>query len=115
MSLSKLGLPGARTGIIIANEEVAAAISGFNAVISLAPGNFGAVLALDLVKSGEILHMSQAVIKPYYQQKAEQAVNQLRREMAGFDNFYIHKPEGAFFLWLWFKGLPITSQQQFPF
>ena len=30
--------------------------------------------------------------------------------MAGLDCF-IHKPEGAFFLWLWFRGLPITSQQ----
>jgi len=23
---------------------------------------------------------------------------------------HIHKPEGAFFLWLWFDGLPITSK-----
>jgi len=23
----------------------------------------------------------------------------------------IHQPEGAFFLWLWFPGLPITSHQ----
>ncbi|MFT7374153.1 MAG: valine--pyruvate aminotransferase, partial [Oleiphilaceae bacterium] len=23
---------------------------------------------------------------------------------------YIHKPEGAFFLWLWFKDLPISSK-----
>ena len=25
-------------------------------------------------------------------------------------NYRIHKPEGAIFLWLWFEGLPITSQ-----
>jgi valine--pyruvate aminotransferase len=110
MSLSKLGLPGTRTGIIIANEQITAAISGLNAVTSLAPNNFGAVLALDLVKSGQIIKMSQAIIKPYYQQKAEYAVNQLHSEMKGFD-FYIHKPEGAFFLWLWFKDLPVTSQE----
>jgi valine--pyruvate aminotransferase len=23
----------------------------------------------------------------------------------------MHKPEGAFFLWLWFPGLPITSNE----
>ena len=23
----------------------------------------------------------------------------------------IHKPEGALFLWLWFEGLPISSQE----
>ena len=25
--------------------------------------------------------------------------------------YRIHKPEGAIFLWLWFEGLPISSQQ----
>ncbi len=30
--------------------------------------------------------------------------------MAGL-NIRVHKPEGAFFLWLWFEGLPISSQQ----
>jgi valine--pyruvate aminotransferase len=24
-------------------------------------------------------------------------------------DFHIHKPEGAIFLWLWFRGLPITT------
>jgi valine--pyruvate aminotransferase len=110
MSLSKLGLPGARTGIIIANEQIVAAIAGMNAVTSLAPGNLGAVLAFDLVKSGQIITLSQEMIKPHYQHKATQAVNLFQKALAGLD-FYIHKPEGAFFLWLWFKGLPITSQE----
>ncbi len=110
MSLSKLGLPGARTGIIIANEEITAAVSGLNAVVSLSPGNFGAVLVLDMVKSGEIIQLGKEIIRPYYRTKAERAIAQLRSELAGFE-FYIHKPEGAFFLWLWFKGLPITSQE----
>lgn len=109
MSLSKLGLPGTRTGIIIANEQITTAISGMNAVMSLAPVSFGASLALDLVQSGEIIDLSRDVIKPYYQSKAELAINYVRQEMAGLE-FYIHKPEGAFFLWLWFKGMPITSQ-----
>ena len=29
--------------------------------------------------------------------------------MDGVD-FYIHKPEGAFFLWVWFRDLPISCQ-----
>ena len=110
MSLSKLGIPGARTGIIIANEQIAAAVSAFNAVISLAPGSFGAWLARDLVQSGEVIRLSREVITPFYRQKAEKAVDLLRRELDGVD-YFIHKPEGAFFLWLWFRGLPITSQQ----
>jgi valine--pyruvate aminotransferase len=110
MSLSKLGLPGVRTGIIVAGEEIAAAIAAMNAVISLAPGNFGSLLALDLVRSGQIIQISQDLIKPHYQQKADWAIRRLQAELAGLD-FYIHKPEGAFFLWLWFRDLPITSQE----
>ena len=76
----------------------------------MAPSGVGAALVLDLICSGEIIRLSRELIKPYYEQKAEQAVAQLRRELDGVD-FYIHKPEGALFLWLWFIGLPITSQE----
>jgi valine--pyruvate aminotransferase len=110
MSLSKLGLPATRTGIVIANESVIKAISGINAISSLAPSSFGAALALELIESDEIIRLSREVIKPYYQQKAEQAVAQLWQELDGLD-FYIHKAEGALFLWLWFRDLPITSQE----
>ncbi len=110
MSLSKLGLPGLRTGIIIAHEEIIEVLKGMNAVISLAPGSVGAALALDLVRTGEVLKMSTEIIRPHYQKKAYQAADWLRQELDGVD-FYIHKPEGAIFLWLWFKGLPITSQE----
>jgi valine--pyruvate aminotransferase len=99
-----------RTGIVIADEQIVAAIAGMNAVISLTPGSLGAVLTLDMIKSGKIMDISQGLIKPHYQRKAEWAVAQLQAEMNGLD-YYIHKPEGAFFLWLWFKGLPITSQE----
>jgi valine--pyruvate aminotransferase len=110
MSLSKLGLPGMRTGIVIANEQIIRAISGINAISSLAPGGMGAALVLDLLRSGEIIELSREVIRPYYQHKAEQSIAQLRAELP-LENFYIHKPEGALFLWLWFKDLPITSQE----
>ncbi len=110
MSLSKLGLPGARTGIVIANEEVARTVGVMNAILSLAPGNAGAALALDWVRSGEIIRISNEVIRPFYQQKQAQAVAWVKEAMAGAP-YRIHKPEGAFFLWLWFPDLPITSAE----
>jgi len=109
MSLSKIGLPGVRTGIIIAQEEVISAITSINAIINLALGSFGPALALDLVSSGEIIRLSNTVIKPYYQQKAEQAISLLRKELDGVD-YYIHKSEGAIFLWLWLPNLPVSSE-----
>ncbi len=110
MSLSKLGLPGVRTGIVIAHEKITKAITSLNAITSLAPSSFGATLALDLVRSGEIIGLSQQVIQPFYQQRSAWAVQQLSKTLTGTD-FYIHKSEGAIFLWLWCKDLPITSQE----
>jgi len=109
MSLSKLGLPGLRTGIVIAREEIVEAIAGVNAILNLATGGMGAALALDLVQSGEILALSRDVIRPYYRQKAHAAVALLEAELEGHD-FFVHEPEGAIFLWLWFRDLPVSCE-----
>ena len=108
MSLSKLGLPGARTGIVIANEEIINAVSQMNAIINLATGSMGPTLVEPLLNSGDIISISRDIIKPYYSKKAQAAVNAFKEKLDGYD-FYIHKPEGAFFLWLWFKGIKIDS------
>jgi valine--pyruvate aminotransferase len=110
MSLSKLGLPAARTGIVVADRDVIAMISKMNAVMSLAPGGLGAALSLDLFRSGDIISLSRDVIKPFYEKKAHAALEQALKELRGVQ-FHIHKPEGAFFLWLWFPELPITCME----
>lgn len=110
LSLSKLGLPGVRTGIIIANERVTAAIAALNAVISLAPSSLGAGIALDLMRSGDVLRLSNDIIMPYYRDRAAQAAAWVHEALAG-TSYYLHKPEGAFFFWLWFKDLPITCAE----
>jgi valine--pyruvate aminotransferase len=110
MSLSKVGLPGTRTGIVIADEPIINLIRNMNAVINLATGNFGAMITKDLISTGEILRLSQFQIKPYYQAKVIHAVEIIHRELDGLD-YYIHKPEGAIFLWLWLPGLPISSDE----
>jgi len=110
MSLSKLGLPALRTGIVIANEEVITMVSRMNAVMSLAPGSMGAAIATNMVRTGEIINLSRNVITPFYQQKARATLEQVYEELDGTD-FHVHKPEGAFFLWLWFPNLPITNSE----
>ena len=110
MSLSKLGLPGIRTGIVIARQEIIKAVSSINAVLNLTTGGFGPALVLDLVESGEIIRISRDIIRPFYQEKAELAMALLLSELNGY-GFHVHKPEGALFLWLWFEGLPVSSQE----
>lgn len=110
LSLSKLGLPAARTGIIVARKEIIKAVSGMNAIMNLATGSFGSMLAQEMVESGEVLSISQNVIKPYYETKMKKALNLFHQELAGTP-YRIHSPEGAMFLWLWFQDMPISSHE----
>jgi valine--pyruvate aminotransferase len=110
MSLSKLGLPGVRTGIVLAKPEIVDALMRMTAVMSLAVGSVGPVLVEDIVETGEILEWSRQYITPYYRARAKFACERLKRELDGVP-FHIHVPEGAFFLWLWLPGLPITSAE----
>ncbi|QKJ85026.1 Valine--pyruvate aminotransferase [Paramixta manurensis] len=109
MSLSKLGLPGSRCGIIIADEPVISAISNMNGIISLAPGSVGPAIATEMIQRGDLLRLSEQVIKPFYQQRVTQTIAIIRRYLPE-ERCLIHKPEGAIFLWLWFKDLPITTE-----
>ena len=110
MSLSKLGLPGVRCGIVIASEEITQALSNMNGIISLAPGSVGPALANHIIGKGDLLKLSSEVIKPFYKQKSQRAV-ELLQEAITDERFRIHKPEGAIFLWLWFDELPITTME----
>ena len=110
MSLSKLGLPTTRTGILVAREDIISRITAMNAIVSLSSGNIGQLLTLELFESGEILKLCRNVLRPYYKRKSAQAIACIHEHFSGID-YGIHKSEGAFFLWVWFKDLPITTKQ----
>ena len=107
-SLSKIGLPGVRTGIIVAAPQVIEAVSAMNAVVNLSPTRFGAAIATPLVNDDRIKQLSDEEIKPFYHHQATLAVKLLKEALGDYP-LHIHKPEGAIFLWLWFKDLPITT------
>lgn len=108
-SLSKLGLPGTRTGIVIGPPQITSAISSINAVAGLANGNIGQVLVSDLLRSGELTTLSRETILPYYQSKSETAQQLLAKYMPA-GRYRIHVSEGALFLWLWLD-MAISSQE----
>ncbi|HIM58873.1 MAG TPA: valine--pyruvate transaminase [Gammaproteobacteria bacterium] len=110
LSLSKLGLPGLRTGIVIANHATIEAMSRINGILSLAPSSVGPTLLTRMVKDKELIQLVNTVIKPYYQAKADIAV-QLFNEIFGNSSAKLHKLEGAFFMWIWFPTLKITSEE----
>jgi len=108
LSLSKIGLPGVRTGIVVANTQVTQAIRGANAILNLAPSSFGPLLAQQLLNSGQLIDLAENNIQPYYRSRLEQAMHWLDVALDGTP-YRIHVAEGAFFLWLWLEGLPVSS------
>ena len=110
MSLSKLGLPGTRTGIVLAEPEIIRALASMNAIFNLAPGNIGGGLAGSMVADGSIIRISREIIRPFYYEKSRRAFDRLSGLLKGTP-FRLHSPEGALFLWLWLPGLPISSAE----
>lgn len=108
-SLSKLGLPGTRTGIVLGPPQITQAISSINAVAGLANGNIGQVLVTDLLKDDSLAKISRQVIRPYYEQKSHDAQSWLR-ELMPPGSYRVHVSEGALFLWVQLK-MPITSAE----
>ena len=110
MSLSKLGLPGARTGIVIANEEITSALGAVSGIITLAPNSIGAALMSRLIQSGEIKTLTHKIVRPFYRERLTDAQSLFVKHFADLP-VRMHRPEGAFFLWLWIDGLKISSKQ----
>lgn len=115
LSLSKIGLPSTRTGIVVGPPEIIRAISSMNAIVGLANPGLGQQITLPLLDSGELLAMSRDVVRPYYQEKCQlaraAAHEAFGAEFPAGKPWRMHASEGALFLWLWFPGLPATSQQ----
>lgn len=110
-SLSKLGLPGTRTGIVIGPPEIIRALASMSAIVGLSNPSTGQQILLPLVESGEILRLSKEVVKPFYQKKCRLARQAAAEAFGDGVEWFMHRSEGALFLWFWFPGLPITSKE----
>jgi valine--pyruvate aminotransferase len=110
-SLSKLGLPGTRTGIIVARPEIIQAITSMNAIIGLANGTIGQAMVTPLLESGEIRSIVAGHVRPFYERKAENARRWIAQYFDDSLDYHVHASEGALFLWLWFRGMPISAAE----
>ncbi len=112
MSLSKLGLPGTRTAIVVAPEKIATALGAMTAIAGLANGNVGQQLALPWIESDRILQFGSQILRPFYAERSAQAQAWTREffNAAGV-NWALHASEGAFFHWLWLPDLKISTRE----
>lgn len=110
MSLSKIGLPSLRTGIIIADAKIVTAMSNLNAIAALASGSVGQELAGSLIKDGTLIEAAKKYVKPFYLEKSLKTQKAIHKYFSGL-NYSIHKSEGAIFLWLLLPDLTITTKE----
>ncbi|MBP5587704.1 MAG: valine--pyruvate transaminase [Treponema sp.] len=110
MSLSKIGLPSLRTGIVIADKRIITALSNLNAIVALASGSLGQAIAGSLIKDGSLIEAARKYVKPFYLEKSLKTQEAIHKYFKDTD-YSIHKSEGAIFLWLLLKDLSITSKE----
>lgn len=110
MSLSKIGLPSLRTGIVIADERIVTALSNLNAIAALASGSVGQELAGSLIKDGTLVEAADKIVRPFYHEKSKKTVEHIHKCFAG-TNYAVHKSEGAIFLWLLMPDLTIPTKE----
>ena len=108
MSLSKIGLPSIRTGIVIAKPQIISAIANINAIVALASGSLGQVLAEEMIKTGELVELGEKEVKPFYQEKSKEMQDWIHQYFEG-THYAIHKSEGSIFTWLYLKDLSIPT------
>jgi len=111
MSLSKLGLPGTRTGIVIAEEGIIQMLSAVHAVAGLASGNIGQALVEPLLRTGELETLCQQCIRPFYLERSRAAGRCWEEALGDRVPWMRHEAEGSMFHWLRFPGLPGGSRE----
>lgn len=111
ISMSKVGLPGVRTAMIVADPPIVKALSNMNAIVSLANGNLGQALLLPLLKDNTLVQLGSQTIRPFYRERSDFAKEVLASALGEQVPWALHAQEGAFFLWLWVKGLPISAAE----
>jgi valine--pyruvate aminotransferase len=111
LSLSKLGLPTTRTGIVVARPEIVRAVSSMTAIVGLANCSIGQAIILPLLETGEILRLAREVVRPFYLRKSRLALQWIDEFFDDQLDYHVHVSEGALFLWLWFRGMKISAEE----
>lgn len=109
-SLSKIGLPMARTGIVIAAPEIISQITQVNAILALSPGNLGQKIFSRIIEEGKLSELVAAA-KDYYQAKSELALSVLDKHLDSNLPWKLHQHQGSFFFWLWLDQSKVDSSE----
>ena len=106
-SLSKIGLPTMRCGMIVANADIIRKVSAVNAITNLSGNRMGQTMMLRLLEGDSVTMLARDVIKPYYQVRCDRVVDAFLTIWGEEIEYRIHKPEWSLFVRIW---LPKAQQ-----
>lgn len=98
-SMSKMGFPGGRVGIIVADEEVIDKLADAAAVSSLSPNSIGCAITNKFLSEVNWSKLVQQSVKPYYEANRKLVLDFIHGSTLSKKLRY-HEPAGAYFLWV---------------
>ena len=101
---------GTRTGIVVGPPDIIEALVSMNSILSLANGNIGQALVKPLLANDAILTLCHETIRPFYARKSQRALECVAETFPSDLPYYVHRCEGAFFLWIWLREIPISTR-----
>lgn len=110
MSLSKIGMPGLRTGLVVGNEEIVERLRFISAVSQLSPNTVGMHVLRKLIAAGTLQYVAKSIVAPFYSKRAKWVCGLLQDGLRGYP-VRIHESGGTMFVWLWMKNMKISSQE----
>lgn len=112
-SLSKIGMPMGRVGVILANKRIIEKIKNVNAIISLSTPNIAQYIFNEILKKDGHNYIKELTnsIKSFYLHKAELANEVLTKSLDKSFKWFLHRHEGSFFFWLYLPGIKKSSDE----
>jgi valine--pyruvate aminotransferase len=110
-SLSKLGLPGTRTGIIVADRAIIRRLGVMNANLALSNCTVGQAILKPLLAGDTITRLCENEVRAFYRARCDETLALITEQFDDALDWHVHECEGAFFIWLWLRGLPIDDRE----
>ena len=92
----------------MADEFLIETFNNANVAMNLSTASLGPGILTNIILQDQLTPLCRGTIMPFYKAVRDEILDYINHLFKDI-NYRIHVPEGAFFLWIWFEDLPISS------
>ena len=92
----------------MADEFLIETFNNANVAMNLSTASLGPGILTNIILQDQLIPLCRGTIMPFYKAVRDEILDYINHLFKDI-NYRIHVPEGAFFLWIWFEDLPISS------